>query len=155
MGTNELIRLERVRTSSCGQLKGPSEALCGQPEVLPEAVTPALNHDGPPPVSLLGAPVLDGELAVFADDAEGFEAGPPRVPVSPVVLVPPPGFLDGHGRDVILEPVSEKFVFTHRFTQKSLVSALPQLVIILVCIWGAQVTKSKNHKLHISFLIDA
>ena len=97
------------------QLEGPSEALCGQPEVLPEAVTPALNHDGPPPVSLLGAPVLDGELAVFADDAEGFEAGPPRVPVSPVVLVPPPGLLDGHGLDVILESVSEKFVFTHRF----------------------------------------
>ena len=97
--------------------------------MLPEAVTPALNHDGPPPVSLLGAPVLDGELAVFADDAEGFEAGPPRVPVSPVVLVPPPGFLDGHGRDVILESVSEKFVFTHthRFTQKSLVYLVDQL----------------------------
>ena len=107
-----------IRTLSRGQLKGPSEALRGQPEVLPEAVTPAPDHDGPLPVSLLGAPVLDGELTVPADDAEGPDVGPPlphlfhpplsiHSPLSPVLLVPPSGVPDGKCLEVVSETVRE------------------------------------------------
>ena len=56
--------------------------------MLPEAGTPALYYDGLP-VSLMGAPVLDGDPAVLSDDADGSDPGP-----LPPVLTPPPGILE-------------------------------------------------------------
>ena len=118
-----------IRTLSRGQLEGPSEALSGQPEVLPEAVTPALDHDGLLPVPLLRAPVLDGKLAVSANDAEGLEVGPPpshlchpppstlNSPLSPVLLVPPFGVLDGKCLVGISETVSKSVSQINRTVQ--------------------------------------
>ena len=78
--------------------------------MLPKAVIAALDHDDLL-VSLLGASVHDGEPAVFSDDAEGFDPGPPPVPLLPVLLaqlVPPLGYFDGLW---ILETESEILLF--------------------------------------------